>query len=269
MVYKVLAVAQFATPSLFVHWVILHPFTQNTGPTALRPIRRLSVLLKYTGVTTATRTHTLLIRKTWVWIRCSQPLDHDYYPYFRGSRVLTPYLTTGNSNRWREPSSFWQEHWTVLLFTAVLSRSVYRLVMLSSSVPRKVPLIMPQTVPHAVPNLMIQACPRARMCQESCDNLRLEDILPLDIAYICLLNHISNHPLMLYFLSYRTTQPCYHGSAPHQYLWKSPGIEVDNNQIDYELVATAAKSVARNDFTPRSSPSYESYNSSPVLWRRL
>ena len=40
--------------------------TQHTGPTALRPIRRtkqlwLSVLLKYTSVTTGIRTHILLL----------------------------------------------------------------------------------------------------------------------------------------------------------------------------------------------------------------
>ena len=52
------------------------------GPTALRPIRRtkqwLSVLLIRTKVSRlGIRTHTLLIRNTRVWIRCSLPLGHD------------------------------------------------------------------------------------------------------------------------------------------------------------------------------------------------
>ena len=48
--------------------------TQHMGPMALPPIQRteqwLSVLLKDTGVTIGTRTHTLLIRNTRVYIQC-------------------------------------------------------------------------------------------------------------------------------------------------------------------------------------------------------
>ena len=56
--------------------------TQHTGQTALRPIRRtkchgFSVLLMDTGVTTGIRTHTLLIRNTRVWIRCSCVWKHQ------------------------------------------------------------------------------------------------------------------------------------------------------------------------------------------------
>ncbi len=56
--------------------------TQHTGPTALRPIQRtkqswLSVLLKDTSVATGTQTHTLTIRNTRAWVRCSYPLSLD------------------------------------------------------------------------------------------------------------------------------------------------------------------------------------------------